>query len=299
MRVLAVLTACWLLLHATGARGDVQVTVGIRQLGSDPSQRVRLAAALGLAKTRDPRAVIALAGALRNDADDGIRRVAALALSKMIDARTPPDAVALAFTALDDAAANDRSADVQVAASNTALKLASYRPVKKTKAPSGRPGKAGGPPVFVNIDATTDQSKQLPPGGGDRLKRIVMQNVQRTGLATTWPGGLPTSNDLSASRSKAFIVASTVKKIDITKTGAQTQIACTVAVRVAPWTGSDGGERWEANRAASASGSAKAIVGNRPRDVQAGVNDCLEAVAEDVTSRQVVPFLKRLASASP
>lgn len=297
MRALAVITACWLLLYATRAHGDAQVDVGVRQLGNDPSQRVRLAAALGLAKTRDPRAIIALASALRNDADDGVRRVAALALSKMIDARTPPDAVTLAFTALDDAAANDRSADVQVAASNTALKLASFRPVKKPKpANAGRRGRAGGPPVFVNIDATTDQSKQLPPGSGDRLKRIVTQNVQRTGLATSWPGGLPTSNDLSASRSRAFIVASTVKKIAITKTGAQTQIACTVAVRVAPWTGSDGGERWEANRAAQASGSAKAVVGNRPKDVQAGVNDCLEAVAEDVTSRQVVPFLKRVAS---
>jgi hypothetical protein len=28
-----------------------------------------------------------------------------------------------------------------------------------------------------------------------------------------------------------------------------------------------------------------------------GVRDCVEAVAEDVTARQVVPFLKRLARA--
>ena len=87
-----------------------------------------------------------------------------------------------------------------------------------------------------------------------------------------------------------------MKKIEITKVGTQTQIACTVAVRIAPWSGKDGGEHWEANRAASASGSAKAMTGNRDRDIQGGVRDCLEAVAEDVTARQVVPFLKRLAT---
>ncbi len=70
---------------------------------------------------------------------------------------------------------------------------------------------------------------------------------------------------------------------------------CTVAVRIAPWMGKDGGERWEANRAASASGSAKVITGGRDRDVQRGIRDCVEAVVEDVTSRQVLPFLKQVA----
>ena len=66
---------------------------------------------------------------------------------------------------------------------------------------------------------------------------------------------------------------------------------------MAPWSGKDGGEKWEANRAASASGSAKATTGNKERDIQGGVRDCIEAVAEDVTSRQVMPFLKRIAQA--
>ena len=81
------------------------------------------------------------------------------------------------------------------------------------------------------------------------------------------------------------------------RAGTQTQIACTVAIRVAPWSGKDGGEKWEANKAASASGSAKATTGNRARDIQGGVRDCIEAVAEDVTARQVMPFLRRIARA--
>jgi hypothetical protein len=90
-----------------------------------------------------------------------------------------------------------------------------------------------------------------------------------------------------------------VKKIEVTKGGRQTTIACTVTVRVAPWGGKDGGEKWEANRAASASGSAKAMTGNSASAITSGMRDCLEAVAEDVTNRQVVPFLKRLAQAGP
>lgn len=291
--MLAVVTA-WLLLCAGAAVAD-PVTDGIRKLGRDPSQRVRLAAAASLAKERDPRAIIALAGALRNDSDNGIRRVAALALARMINARTAPDALQLAFTALDDAKANDRSSDVSVAAANTLLKIGRFRPRKARK-----PGKRGnGPAVFVNVDKTIDQSRQLPAGGGARLEKILKDSVGRTGYATSWPGGgMPTSADLDAHSSRGFIVASTVKKIEIRKVGSQTQIACTVAVRIAPWTGRDGGERWEANRAASASGSAKATVGNSPKMVTAGVNDCIEAVAENVTSKQVVPFLRRLASAN-
>ena len=38
------------------------------------------------------------------------------------------------------------------------------------------------------------------------------------------------------------------------------------------------------------------MTGNSEREIQGGVRDCLEAVAEDVTSRQVVPFLKHLTS---
>jgi hypothetical protein len=259
----------------------------VSQLGTDGSTRVRLAAALSLAKSKDARAVIALAGALRRDGDAAIRRVSAMALEKMIDARTAPDALQVGLAALDEAAVGDSDPKTREIAGRALRSLVGLR----------RPrGRSDRPQVFVNVDSTYDHTKQLPPGGGDRLMRIVKQNVERTGYATTWPGGLPTSAELSSSRSRAFIVASTVKKIEITKVGTQTQIACTVAVRIAPWSGKDGGERWEANRAASASGSAKAMTGNRVRDIQGGVRDCLEAVAEDVTARQVVPFLKRLAT---
>ena len=285
MRVLT-FVVCLLCVRAAWAGS---VDGNIKQLGRSNPFKVRLAAALALSKLREPRAVIALAGALRDDEDAKIRRVSVLALSKMIDAKTADDAKELGLGAIENAADNDGDDKVRETAKRALKSLSSLRKKK---------GTPNAPAVFVNIDATSDQSNKLPSGASARLTKIVKTNVERIGYSTSWPGNaLPTSADLSSSRSRAFIVASTVKKVDITKAGTQTQIACTVVLRVAPWQGTDGGERWEANKAASASGSAKATTGNRNSDIQSGVRDCVEAVAEDVTSRQVVPFLKRLAQA--
>jgi hypothetical protein len=292
-RALAVLTAC-LLLCGRAAHAD-SIDKSVRELSTGKPQKVRLAAVLALSKSKDPRAVLAVSGAVNKDEDPTIRRVAALALEKMIDGKTAPDASSLAFESLDRAAKGDKDTKVKETASNTLIKLASYRKTKATSVASS--GKGGKPVVFVNIDTATDQSNKAPKDAPDRLARIVRKSIERTGYSTSWPGGLPTGKELTSSKAQGFIVASTVKKIDVTKGPRQTTIACTVAIRVAPWTGRDGGEKWEAHRAASASGSAKAMTGNSANDITSGMRDCLEAVAEDVTNRQVVPFLKRVAQA--
>ena len=203
---------------------------------------------LTLGKSKDPRAVIAVSSSVNSDADATIRRIAALALQNMIDGKTADDALSLAFTSLEKAAKSDKDAKVRGTASNVLTKLGQY---KKTKATPGTSGNK--PSVFVNIEKSIDQSKKAPQDAPDRVAKIVRKGIERTGYSTSWPGGLPTSKDLASNKSQGYIVASTVKKIEVTKGGKQTTIACTVAIRVAPWTGKDGGEKWEANRAASAS----------------------------------------------
>jgi len=297
MRALAVLTA-WLLLFGRVARAD-SIDVNIRQM-TDSSYKVRLAAALALSKSHDPRAVIALADALERDAESTIRRVAALALGKMIEARTAEDARELGLEALADAGANDRDPKVRATALRAQQDLSGLRRRKKDPKETGEnkvAARTDRPGVFVNIDSATDQSNVAPSDAGPRLLKILKRGIERTGYATTWPGGLPTQIELTASHARAFIVATSVKKIEISKISHQTQVSCKVEIRVAPWSGTDGGEKWEANKAASATGSAKAVTGNSDREIAGGVRDCLEAVAEDVTARQVMPFLKRLANA--
>jgi CO dehydrogenase/acetyl-CoA synthase gamma subunit (corrinoid Fe-S protein) len=291
LRALAVLTACLLLLGSNRARAD-QIAQNVKETHAR-SSKVRLAATLSLSKSRDARAVLAVSAALENDDDPTIRRVAALALEKMIDRSTAEDARSLAFDALEKAKNTDGNAKVKSTAAATLKALASLR-----TSSHGSSSTSSKPTVFVNIDPATDQSRKAPKDAADRVVKIVRKSIEsKTGYATTWPGGgLPTSKELTTSKSQAYIVASTVKKIEVTKGARQATIACTVAIRVAPWGGKDGGEKWEANRAASASGSAKAMTGNSERAISSGMRDCLEAVAEDVSTRQVVPFIKRLAT---
>jgi hypothetical protein len=294
-RVLAVITACLLLLCVRTAAADA-IDQNVRELqNSEHSYKVRLAAALTLSKSKDARAVIAVADALAKDDDATIRRVSAIALEKMIDPRTPEDARELGLDALERASREDSEPKVRDTAAKALKGLSALRRTRKPPVAAVQP-RGDKPEVFVNIDTTTDQSKKAPADAPDRVTKVVKKGIEKTGYATSWPGGLPTSSELSANRSKAFIVASTVKVIETSRVGHQTQIACTVAIRVAPWSGKDGGEKWEANKAALASGSAKATTGNSDREVAGGVKDCLEAVSEDVTSRQILPFLKHLAT---
>jgi hypothetical protein len=292
LRALAV-TAAWLMLLCGRTASADAVDRNIKQLTTETSYKVRLAAALALSKSKDARAVLAVADALSHDEDPTVRRVAALALEKMIDVHTADDAKELGLAALDNAAATDAEPRVRETAEQAVRALASLR--KRAKPPPQPRG--DNPEVFVNIDATTDQSHKAPTDASDRITKVVKQNIEKTGFATSWTGGLPTQAELASNNSRAFIVAATVKKIDVSRVGHQMQIACTVAIRIAPWAGKDGGEKWEANKAASASGSAKAMTGSSDREVSSGMRDCLEAVSEGVTARQVLPFLRHLATA--
>lgn len=285
---IAALTACLAVLAGPAAADAVDRNTA--RLATGSTYRVRLTAALALSKSKDGRAVHALASALGNDRQPAIRRVSALALAKMVDNRTPADARDFALDALDRAIAADDAPKVRDTAKKALRALSGLRRIAKRTPRGARLG------VFVTIDATTDQSRRAPSGARERVTKVVKKGIERTGYSTSWPGGVPTSAQLTTARSRAFIVASTVKHIRTSSNGPQTQIACTVAIRVAPWSGTDGGEKWEASRAASASGSATAVTGNTDREIAGGVTECLETVSADVTARQVLPFLDRLAT---
>ena len=283
LRALAVLVLC------AGIASADTIDRSVRELGGG-NYKMRLAAALALSRSKDARSVIALADALMHDTDPTIRRVSALALEKIVDERTEDDAKELALEAVERAAKHDRDEKVKATAVAALRSLSGLRATKTSRSTGPKPE------VFVNIEAI-DQSKKAPADAPARLAKVVKAGVEKTGYATSWPGGLPTEAELNSNRARGFIVASTVKKVEVERTARRATIACTVSIRIAPWSGRDGGEKWEANKAASAQGSAKAQTGTSQREIDAGVRDCLEAVAEDVTGRQVVPFLKRLAQA--
>src|SRR5262245_5660752 len=72
-----------MMVCARVARAD-GVTTLIKQLG-DSSARIRLAAAVNLAKSGDERGILPLAKTLLNDSDKNVRGAAAVGLGKLIN----------------------------------------------------------------------------------------------------------------------------------------------------------------------------------------------------------------------
>lgn len=250
----------------------------------------RLAAALTLAKVHEGRAVRSLASAMERDDDPKLRQVAALALASAVTDDTPaPDRV-LAFAALERVQRADGDAQVRELAARTLVKLDGLRGV----APSGPP-----PAIFIYVAGATDTSTKAPSDAVGRLSTLVRAAVTRRApeLPTRWPGVLPTQKALVAAGTKAYAVATTIAKVGIVQRGSQAEISCTVQVRITPWNGTDGAERWVAHRAASASGSGHVTGPATPRSIAGAIGDCVGAVAEEVTAKQVVPFLRKVLAA--
>ena len=266
------------------ARAD-ELDPQIEQLGHADSYKVRLAAAINLSKSHDARAVAALATALIRDDEPTIRRVCAIALGKIVDEETPKDTRELALAALKHAK-TERDPKVREAAKNAYDRIADL----------AQPGTGGGPTVFVNVGGATDLTHKGPRDLEKRLSGTVRDVVKHSDYAVDWPGGggLPTHGDLAKSGTRAFYVGATVAILDISHKGNHAEVACTVSIRVAPWDGTDGSEKWEASKAATASGSGKATTGGSDGAINDGIRDCVLAVAEEVAARKVVPFIKQL-----
>ncbi|MEZ4400795.1 MAG: HEAT repeat domain-containing protein [Kofleriaceae bacterium] len=270
------------------ARADL-VSDEARQLASSSSYKRRVAAVLVLAKSHDGRAVRALAAGLRGDREPQVRRLAVLALGKAIDASTPADARTDALAALA-AAARDGDAKVRSLAATTRANLErQFAPVTPV---------ANAPAIYVHTGAGADLSRKAPGDAVAKLARTVKATVARRtpGVSIEWPGAAPTERELAAAGTRAFVVAPTIAVLTVSTRGTRAEIACTVTVRVAPWSGVDGSEKWTEQRAASASGSGKAMTSTDARGVAGGMNDCVMAVAEELTAKQVVPFLRKLIS---
>src|SRR5262245_46895778 len=107
MRAAAPLMVLITLLLARTAHADSVDTL-IKQLG-DSSDKVRLAAALNLAKAGDERGILPLAKTLLNDSDSKVRGAAAVGLGKLIKANPNTKYKSLASANLKTAASNDGS----------------------------------------------------------------------------------------------------------------------------------------------------------------------------------------------
>ena len=288
MRWTGILAAILLVATLSGLPGLAHadaIDSRAKQLTSASDYKLRLSAALWLAKKSDIRSIRALTYALENDSASTIRQVAAKSLGKLIDTTTPEKARKRALDVLELAAKNDSSADVRKAASRSLDRLSSLV--------------ESGPRVYVHIGKPSFAEQSVPSTLRDDLTTTLQGVVrdQAPDFLVSWPAGdLPTKAELERTKTRAYMVAARVAKVDVRKKGGQTEVACSVTIQVNPWEGKDGKERWAAHQTASATGSGKVIGQSSDRGVANAKLDCVLAVAEQIATKQVIPFVKKLAT---
>jgi hypothetical protein len=276
----ALVLACLLGVTATRTAHADSVGQRITNLESR-NEKLRLAATIGLAQSREPRAILAVARVALRDSRSTVRRAAVLALARMLDTGAS-DVRAQGLRTLEKVRDGDRDDEVRKVARSTLITLNRARAV---------PDNA--PSIFINVIASIDRSKRAPHVLGP-LDRTIRAVIQKKGYAVEWPEGTPTQEQLTRSGSRAFRISAVIQDIKVQPLGPRFEVSCTVVMQVSPWSGSDAGEQWEAHQVASASGSARATTASGDRDARDGMLDCVEAVADQITGRQVVPFIRRL-----
>lgn len=282
-RVVALAVVLLALMPSPIARADA-IDTSVATLTSG-SVKVRLSAAAALSGYPDDRSVIALAQALRTDKDASVRRAAALALAKVVTRKTGKPARTKAMDALKAASAKKTEKDKKVRA--TAAKIHKAL-TKALAAPKG-------PPVFVNVDPSADTTKRAPARAVTELDKSVKAMVTKASYSVEWPeDALPTGKELRKHGTTAFVLGASVTKLDFAKKGARVTVSCAVEVKVSPWSGSDGGERWVSGETAKASGSGSAESGSSSSSMAGGAVDCVKAVAERVVGDKIAPHIKKV-----
>jgi hypothetical protein len=271
------------------------------QLRGSRDYKIRLSAALYLAKQQgDRRAVKALARALLVDSESTVRRVAALSLGTLLTPGLPEDARRVGLRSLEQSAQTDGDKRVRGSAGSALLRARSQLGALAStgRSSSGSSSSSGGRGrLFVHVGKPNDRTGKLPDGSVEMVQAAVRGALRRNAPDyQTSSGSPPTRSQLASRRLRGYYVGAAVAKVAIESSGGSTEVRCTVSLRVSPWTGSDGNERLVANESATASGSGR--VQTSAGDSTRAAADCAVAVSEELTARQVVPFLRRVAAAN-
>jgi hypothetical protein len=276
---LAVAVLVALLVQASPARAD-NVDTLIEQL-EDGSDKIRLSAALNLAKLGDPRAVEPLIRRLKSDGEKNVRGAAAKGLGTLVTAKVQGKPRDEAVKALKDAAKSDASEFVKAQAERALETIGSGGPVTSPVKPGGG--------VYVNIGPMS--SKTGSADDDAKLRAMMGQIATKTlnkvasNMPTTWPGGgVPTQAALAQKNVLGFFIDGTLNELKIEKSGASTTISCKVNMLLADFP----------NKSIFGflNGGAKVQASSSPRDVALAREDCVSAVVEDLIAKKIIPTIK-------
>lgn len=272
---------------ASPAHAD-DIDVRAKQLARSSDYKLRLSAALWLAKKDDSRAIKALARALHKDDESTIRQVAAKALGNLVGPGSSRRDRRRAVKALQRAIRSDRDERVR----NDASKA-----LERVEAISQSSGKSSGSQIYVHIARPSLGKHDVPSNLRNDLESALQGVVrhQAPSFMVSWPTGrAPSKAELRRKKTRAYQVLVKLGKLNVRRKGGQSVIECSVSIQVNPWEGRGSKERWSANQTASASGSGRVTGSNNSRGIDNAKLDCVLAVAEQIAAKQVIPFVKKL-----
>lgn len=253
------------------ARAD-QVDRLVGQLETSRDYKVRLSAALNLAKLGDRRAIPVFIKALK-DSDKTVRGVAAAGLGKLVNASTPSDLRDRALAALRQSASSDENAFVRKQAQKA------YDSLKRLSG-SGSAVALGA--TYVNVGAMAAEA-----GNRGELVALMRQTAQSTfrsrapSMVIDWPGGgAPSSKNIKDRQLNAFFVDGTVNAIS----ASGGVVECKVSMLLATYPAK--------SMFGFLKGGAKVEGGGSSGDTALAAQDCVVAVVEDLIARKIIPTIE-------
>lgn len=277
--VLCTFATLLLCLPASEASADKVRTLSAK-LERSSSAKVRISAALSLAKMDDNRAIQALARALREDSSADIRRISAASLGQRLGKLNGKVRNAT-LAVLREAAARDRDKNVRASA-RVALSKSDH-----SETASG--GKTRG--VLVEVSAPT-VSKRLPARTASLMQNTVKQVLRdkAPSRVRSAPGtGMPSDKQLKQKGLAGYSILPAISALKMIRKGRLVTVRCEVQIRLSPW--ADAGQKLQIEQSALVSGSGTVTSGSSKRAVADSSEQCLTAVIAQVTSNQVVPYL--------
>lgn len=240
----------------------------ISQLSGASDYKVRLSAALNLAKIGDKRAIPVFIKALK-DSDKTVRGVAAAGLGKLVTSSSSKDTRNRAMAALKATATGDGNAFVRNQAQKALDQL--------KRVGGGGGGRVAAGSTYINIGgmaATTSNASSIKSVMRQSVQKAFRQNASR--MVIEWPGGgAPSSSQLRGV--KAFHVDGTVNEIKVSGG----MVECKVSMLLATYP--------EKSMFGFLKGGAKVDTGG---DTDGASEDCVAAVAEDLIARKIIPTIQ-------
>jgi hypothetical protein len=272
-----------LVMHPATARAD-NVDTLIEQL-DDSSDKIRLSAALNLAKLGDPRAIDPLIRRLKSDGEKNVRGAAAKALGTLVTDRVKGKQRDAAVKALTEAKDGDSAEFVKAQAERALDTITQGQGGQGGTSPQPKPG--GG--VYVNIGPMS--SKTGSEADDAKLRAMMGKVATKTmskvasNLPTTWPGGgVPSAAALSQKNVMGFFIDGTLNELKVVTSGSSATVSCKVNMLLADFP----------NKSIFGflNGGAKVQASASPGDVALAREDCVSAVVEDLIAKKIVPTIK-------